>query len=68
MRWVRLSPKPERNLGPSTQPYLNTEESSEGGWGGKVGRGKRKGKRKKAEKSFFFLIQPLEVAKIIILM
>lgn len=54
MRWVRLSPKPERNLGPSTQPYLNTEESSEGGWGGKVGRGKRKGKRKKAEKSFFF--------------
>lgn len=67
MSWVRLSPKPERNLGPSTQPYLNTEESSEGG-GGEGGKRKEKGKEKESRKELFFLIQPLEVAKIIILM
>lgn len=67
MRWVRLSPKPERNLGPSTQPYLNTEESSEGGRG-EGGARKEKGKEKESRKELFFLIQPLEVAKIIILM
>lgn len=48
MHWVRVSLKPERNLGPSTQPYLNTEESSEGGGVGGGWEVKRERKQKRA--------------------
>lgn len=60
MHWVRVSPKPGRNLGPRIHPYLNTGESSEGG--GKVGCENRK------KTALIFLTQPLEIRKIIILM